>query len=84
MVWNALINRESSIDILFWNTFKQLDILEAELQPHDDSLFNFAGETVGTIRIRELYKKFGNLGSECDTLYPDIHIYIISYMKMWN
>lgn len=44
----TLINQGSMTNILFWNTFKQLDILESALQPHDDSFFGFASERVGT------------------------------------
>ncbi|KAG5032598.1 hypothetical protein JHK82_016181 [Glycine max] len=44
LVKKTFIDKGISTKILFWNTFKQLDILESTIQPYDDPLFGFAGE----------------------------------------
>lgn len=41
MVRNTFIDEGSSANILFWNTFKQMDIPEIKILPHDGLLFNF-------------------------------------------
>ena len=40
----TLADQGSSTDILFWNTLKQMDILEFEILSHNDPLFGFVGE----------------------------------------
>lgn len=47
---------------MFWNTFKQIEIPESEILPHDDPLFGFLGEKVGTKGSIWLYTKFGHEG----------------------
>lgn len=44
LVWKTLIDLGNLTNILFWNTFKQLDIPESALQRYDESLFGFACE----------------------------------------
>ena len=48
MVQKTLIDQWSSIDILFWDTFKQLNIPETKHLSHDETLFDFIGEIIGT------------------------------------
>lgn len=54
----TLINQGSMTNILFWNTFKQLDIPESTLQPYGDLLFGFANERVGMKESIELLTRF--------------------------
>lgn len=54
----TLINQGSMTNILFWNTFKQLDIPESTLQPYGDLLFGFANERVGMKGSIELLTRF--------------------------
>nr|KYP34527.1 hypothetical protein KK1_044506 [Cajanus cajan] len=48
IVKKTLIDQGSSADILYWNTFKQLDNPEEELTPYNEPLVGFAGERVNT------------------------------------
>ena len=48
IIKKTLVDQGSSTDIFFWKTFKQMDIPKSEILPHDDPLFDFAGEKVGT------------------------------------
>jgi len=59
LVRKTLVDQGSSIEILFWNTFKQLDIPESMLQPHDGPLFGFVGKRVSTRGSKELLARFG-------------------------
>lgn len=45
-----------------WNTFKQLNILETKLLPHDDPLSDFARVRVGTRGCMWLYTNFVHEG----------------------
>ena len=57
------IDQGSSSDILFWNTFKQMNIPESKILPRDDPLFSFAREQVRTKGCIWLYTKFGHEAS---------------------
>lgn len=62
IIKKSLVDQGSSTDILFWNTFKHMDIPEFEILPHDDPLFDFVGEEVGIKGCIWLYTKFGHEG----------------------
>lgn len=62
IIKKSLVDQGSSTDILFWNTFKQMDIPKFEILPHDDPLFDFVGEEVGIKGCIWLYTKFGHEG----------------------
>jgi len=53
------VDQGSSIDILYWKTFKAMRIPEAEMVPYDDHVVRFLGERVGTKGYIELYTTFG-------------------------
>jgi len=55
----TLVDRESSVDILYWKTFKAMRIAETEMMPYDDHVVGFSGERVGTKGYIELYTTFG-------------------------
>lgn len=61
-VKKTFVDQGSLTDILFWNIFKKMDIPESKILPHDDPLFSFAGEQVGTKGCIWLYTKFGHEG----------------------
>lgn len=73
LVRKTLVDQWSSTDILFWNTFKQLDITESLLQPHDDPLFGFVSERVSMKGPIELLMRFNTKKDE----YIDV---IVKYM----
>lgn len=62
IVKNTLVDQGSSTNILFWNTFKKMEIPESEILLHDDPLLNFTSEHVRTKESIWLYTKFGNVG----------------------
>lgn len=63
IIKKTLADQGSSIYILLWNTFNQMDIHEFEILPHDDPLFDFFGEQVGTKGCIWLYTVFEHEGS---------------------
>jgi len=54
-IMKTWIDQGSSVDILYWKTFKQMRIPEAEMTPYDDHVVNFSGERVSTRGYIELY-----------------------------
>ncbi|XP_020216893.1 uncharacterized protein LOC109800524 [Cajanus cajan] len=59
IVKKTLVDQGSSADILYWNTFVQLGILEESLEPYHEPLVGFAGERVMTRGCIDLYTRFG-------------------------
>jgi len=55
----TLVDQGSSVDILYWSTFKKLQVSESEIQPHNDQIVGFSGERVDTKGYVDLYTKFG-------------------------
>jgi len=47
-IMKTLVDQGSSIDILYWKTFKAMRILEAEMVSYEDRVVDFSGEKVGT------------------------------------
>ncbi|XP_020211561.1 uncharacterized protein LOC109796286 [Cajanus cajan] len=70
IVRKTLVDQGSSADILYWNTFKQLGIPEAELIPYDEPLVGFSGERVKTKGYIKLSTRFGFEGTE----YRDVSV----------
>jgi len=58
-VMKMLIDQGSSVDILYWSTFKKLQILKSEIQTRDDQIVGFSGERFDTRGYINLYTKFG-------------------------
>lgn len=58
-IMKMLVDQGSSVDILYWKTFKAMRIPEAEMVPYDDHVVGFASEKVGTKGYIELYTTFG-------------------------
>ncbi|XP_068461572.1 uncharacterized protein [Phaseolus vulgaris] len=63
----TLVDQGSSVDILYWKTFKAMRTLEAEMVPYDDHAVSFYGERVGTKGYIELYTTFGQ-EKNCKTI----------------
>ena len=55
----TLVDQRSSVDILYWKTFKRMRIAEEEMKSYDDQVIIFSGERVGTQGYIELYTTFG-------------------------
>jgi len=63
-VMKTLVDQGSSVDILYWKTFKKLRIPDTEIQPYDDQIVGFSGERVDTRGFIDLYTKFGESGHQ--------------------
>jgi len=57
-IMETLVDQGSSVDILYWKTFKQMRIAEEEMKSNDDHFVGFSGERVGTRGYIELYTTF--------------------------
>jgi len=55
----TLVDQGSSVDILYWKTFKAMRIPEFKMVPYDDHVVGFSGERMGTKGYIELYSTFG-------------------------
>ena len=55
----TLVDQESSVDILYWKTFKTMRMAETDMMPYDDHMVGFSGERVGTKGYIDLYTTFG-------------------------
>jgi len=56
----VLVDQGSSVDILYWETFKKMQISEAEIQPYNEQIVGFWGERVDTRGFIDLYTTFGD------------------------
>jgi len=54
----TLVDQGSSVDILYWKTFKAMRIPDVEMVPYNDHVVRFSGESVGTKGYIELYTTF--------------------------
>jgi len=67
-VMKTLVNQASSVDILYWKTFKKLQISESDIQYYEDQIIGFLGERVDTRGYIDLYTKFGEGKTESKTI----------------
>jgi len=58
-IMKMLVDQGSSVDILYWKTFKMLQISESNIQHYEDQIVGFSGEWVSTRGYIDLYMKFG-------------------------
>lgn len=60
LVCNVLIDQGCSVDILYWSAFKQLDILESQIEPFSEQLTGFLEQTIDTMGHINLLTTFGD------------------------
>jgi len=65
----VLVDQGSSVDILYWETFKKMQISETEIQPYDEQIVGFSGERVDTKGYIDLFTTFAD-----DSLSKTINI----------
>jgi len=70
----VLINQGSSVDILYWRTFQQLQIPVEDLTPNDDSIYGFSGERVSTRGYVDLHTTFSE-GRQIKTI--SVHYLVV-------
>lgn len=56
----VLVDQGSSVDILYWETFKKMKISEAEIQPYNEQIIGFSGERVHTRGYIDLFTNFSD------------------------
>ncbi|XP_068503632.1 uncharacterized protein [Phaseolus vulgaris] len=57
-VMKTLVDQGSSVDILFWDTFKRLHLREEDIVPFREQLIGFSGENVSTKGYVDLMTPF--------------------------
>jgi len=65
----VLVDQGSSVDILYWETFKKMRISKTEIQPYDEQIVGFSGERVDSKGYIDLFTTFGD-----DSLRKTINI----------
>jgi len=58
-VMKTLVDQGSSVDILFWDTFKRLHLREEDIVPFREQIIGFSGERVSTKGYIDLMTTFG-------------------------
>jgi len=56
----VLVDQGSSVDILYWETFKKMQISKAEIQPYNGQMVGFSGERVDTRGFIDLFTTFSD------------------------
>ena len=56
----VLVDQGSLVDILYWETFKKMQISEAEIHPYNEQIVGFSGERVDTRGFIDLFTTFGD------------------------
>jgi len=67
-ITKILVDQGSSIDILYWKTFRKMKILDSEIQPYEEQIVGFSGKRVDTQGYIDLYTTFGEDGSLAKTI----------------
>jgi len=57
-ITKVLVDQGSSVDILYWETFKKMQISEAEIQPYNEQIVKFSG---GKSRYKRIYRLIHHL-----------------------
>ncbi|XP_014521801.1 uncharacterized protein LOC106778353 [Vigna radiata var. radiata] len=58
-VSKVLVDQGSSVNILYWKTFRQMEISDDLIVPYDEQLGGFAGERVDTKGYLDLWTRLG-------------------------
>jgi len=56
----TLVDQGSSVDVLYWRTFKKMSLDEDAIIPLDEQIVGFSGERVDTKGYIDLHTKFGD------------------------
>jgi len=54
----TLVDQGSSVDVLYWKTFKKISLDEDAIIPLDEQIVGFSGEKVDTKGYVDLHTKF--------------------------
>ena len=65
----TLVDQGSSVNVLYWRTFKKMGLDESEIIPLDKQIIGFSGERVDTKGYIDLHTRFGEIGRGQKTIY---------------
>jgi len=68
VIMKTLIDQGSSVDILYWKTFRKMGISNDDIVQYDEQIFGFAGQRVNTRGYIDLDTKFGEGNRDCRTI----------------
>jgi len=68
VVMKTLIDQGSSVDILYWKTFRKMGISDDDIVQYDEQIIGFAGQRVNTRGYIDLDTKFGEGNRDCRTI----------------
>ncbi|XP_068504438.1 uncharacterized protein [Phaseolus vulgaris] len=77
----VLVDQGSSVDILYWETFKKMRISEVEIQPYDEQIVGFSGKQVDTKGYIDLFTTFGD---DCLSRTINIRYLLINANTSYN
>ncbi|XP_068482612.1 uncharacterized protein [Phaseolus vulgaris] len=66
-IMKTLVDQGSSVDILFWDTFKRIHLKEEDIVPFREQIIGFSGERVSTKGYIDLMTTFGR-GTKTKTI----------------
>jgi len=61
-VRKTLVDQDSSVDVLYWRTFKKMRLEESKIIPLDEQIVGFSGKRVDTKGCIDLNTRFGEPG----------------------
>jgi len=64
----TLVDQGNSVDVLYWRTFKKMELDESEIVPLDKQIIGFSGERVDTKGYIDLHTRFGEIGQGQKTI----------------
>ena len=67
-VRKTLIDQGSSVDVLYWRTFRKINLDDHAIMPLDEQIVGFSGERVDTRGYIDLHTKFGDVGQGSRTI----------------
>jgi len=68
-VRNTLVDQGSSVDVLYWRTFKKMGLEESEIIPLDEQIVGFSGKRVDVKGYIDLHTRFGEPGRGRRTIF---------------
>ncbi|XP_014497027.1 uncharacterized protein LOC106758609 [Vigna radiata var. radiata] len=80
-VSKVLVDQGSSVNILYWKTFQQMDISEDLIVPFDEQLVGFAGEQVDTKGYLDLWTR---IGTERETEEKKVRYLLVDANTSYN
>lgn len=64
----TLVDQEIYVHVLYWKTFKKMNLDEDSIIPLDEQIVGFSGERVNTRGYVDLHTKFGRVDRGCRTI----------------